>query len=85
MSDLQRSFAKAKLAKLPSEAPMPESMREDAWEEGSSASSVSSTGTLVPSPTRQLFARAGRRFVYFLRFRVALDATIYSMTSMKQD
>ncbi|KAJ5769785.1 uncharacterized protein N7511_001836 [Penicillium nucicola] len=61
MSELQRSFAKAKLAKLPSEAPMPESMNEDAWEEESSTSSVSSTGTLVPSPTRQLFARAGRR------------------------
>ncbi|KAJ5115470.1 hypothetical protein NUU61_001229 [Penicillium alfredii] len=29
-------------------------------EDGSSASSVSSTGTMVPSPTRQLFARTGR-------------------------
>ncbi|KAJ5989801.1 hypothetical protein N7522_010008 [Penicillium canescens] len=61
MSDLQRSFVKAKLAKLPPEAPMPDSMNEDAWEEGSSASSISSTGTLVPSPTRQLFARTGPR------------------------
>ncbi|KAJ5855428.1 uncharacterized protein N7529_009372 [Penicillium soppii] len=61
MSDLQKSFAKSKLAKFPSEAPMPESMNpEDVWE-SSSASSVSSTGTMVPSPTRQLFARAGRR------------------------
>jgi protein phosphatase methylesterase 1 len=80
MSDLQRSFVKAKLAKLPPEGPMPESMNEDAWEEGSSASSISSTGTLVPSPTRQLFARAGPRFVYFPHFRVALDTTIYLIT-----
>ncbi|KAF9240368.1 hypothetical protein DTO006G1_8196 [Penicillium roqueforti] len=63
MSDLQKSFAKSKLAKFPPEAPMPESMShsEDAWEDGSSASSLSSTGTMVPSPTRQLFARTGRR------------------------
>ncbi|KAJ5339895.1 hypothetical protein N7452_006623, partial [Penicillium brevicompactum] len=61
MSDLQKSFAKSKLAKFPPEAPMEEPMIEEAWESGSSASSVSSTGTAVPSPTRQLFARAGRR------------------------
>ncbi|KAJ5224206.1 uncharacterized protein N7469_007709 [Penicillium citrinum] len=60
MSELQKSFAKSKLAKLPTEAPVfdtmasPEAIRE---EDGSSASSVSSTGTLMPSPTRHLFAR----------------------------
>ena len=70
MSDLQKSFAKSKLAKFPPEAPMPDSMSysEDAWEDGSSTSSLSSTGTMVPSPTRQLFARTGRRFVYFSNF-----------------
>ncbi|KAJ5156945.1 Protein phosphatase methylesterase 1 [Penicillium canariense] len=62
MSELQKSFAKSKLAKLPSEAPIydsmdiPEGYRD---EESSSASSVSSTGTLMPSPTRNLFARRG--------------------------
>ncbi|CAI7594887.1 unnamed protein product [Penicillium pancosmium] len=60
MSEFQKSFAKSKLAKLPAEAPMfdtitnPEGIRE---EDASSASSVSSTGTLMPSPTRHLFAR----------------------------
>lgn len=70
MSDLQKSFAKSKLAKFPPEAPMPGSMSlsEDAWEDDSSTSSLSSTGTMVPSPTRQLFARTGRRFVYFSNF-----------------
>lgn len=68
MSDLQKSFAKAKLGKLPSEVPMyhpmdiPEENRE---EDGSSASSVSSTGTLMPSPTRNLFARRGAGYVCF--------------------
>ncbi|KXG54502.1 Protein phosphatase methylesterase, eukaryotic [Penicillium griseofulvum] len=62
MSDLQKSFAKAKLAKFPPEAPMPESMSySEDGEDSSSASSVSSTGTIIPSPTRQLFARASRR------------------------
>ncbi|KAJ5571539.1 hypothetical protein N7535_005199 [Penicillium sp. DV-2018c] len=37
------------------------SQSEDAWDDGSSASSVSSTGTMVPSPTRHLFARTDRR------------------------
>ncbi|OKO96375.1 Protein phosphatase methylesterase 1 [Penicillium subrubescens] len=62
MSDLQKSFAKAKLGKLPSEAPMYHSVNipeEHHDEDGSSASSVSSTGTLMPSPTRNLFARRG--------------------------
>ena len=64
MSELHKSFAKSQLGKLPPEAPTFDSMSEDARDEdGSSVSSASSTGTLVPSPTRQLFARAGRRSV----------------------
>jgi protein phosphatase methylesterase 1 len=66
MSDLQKSFAKAKLGKLPSEVPMyhPMNIPEEHHEEdGSSASSVSSTGTLMPSPTRNLFARRGGGYV----------------------
>ncbi|KAF7714635.1 Protein phosphatase methylesterase-1 [Penicillium ucsense] len=60
MSELQKSFAKAKLAKLPAEAPMYNPMQipqENTEDDASSASSVSSTGTLMPSPTRNLFAR----------------------------
>lgn len=66
MSELQRSFAKSKLAKLPPEAPIFDSMNsldESRDEDGSSASSPSSTGTLVPSPTRHLFARKSEGFV----------------------
>ncbi|RJE19993.1 hypothetical protein PHISCL_07664 [Aspergillus sclerotialis] len=71
MSDLQKSFAKAKLAKLPPEPPPiwdepskqtqnnPSPMR-DHDDDSSSASSVSSTGTVIPSPTQHLFARPGR-------------------------
>ncbi|KAJ5086115.1 Protein phosphatase methylesterase 1 [Penicillium argentinense] len=62
MSELQKSFAKSKLAKLPPEAPMFDTithLEESREEDGSSASSVSSTGTLMPSPTRHLFARTG--------------------------
>ncbi|GAB1204177.1 Protein phosphatase methylesterase 1 [Aspergillus pseudonomiae] len=55
MSELQKSFAKAKLAKLPPEAP-PFSMHPFRDEEDSE--SASSTGTVVPSPSRQLFARS---------------------------
>lgn len=56
MSEFQKSFAKATLAKLP---PISDLMsHDDGWaEDASSASSASSTGTLVPSPTKQLFAR----------------------------
>ncbi|KAJ5579564.1 uncharacterized protein N7459_005549, partial [Penicillium hispanicum] len=63
MSELQRSFAKSKLAKLPPEAPILDmNIPEDTHDEdGSSTSSLSSTGTLVPSPTRHLFARTGNR------------------------
>ncbi|KAL4929291.1 putative ribosomal protein/carboxylic ester hydrolase (Ppe1) [Aspergillus undulatus] len=56
MSDLQKSFAKSKISKLPPEPPpIPESLPE---EDGDSASS---TDTVTPSPTRQLFARPGDR------------------------
>ncbi|KAL4907491.1 hypothetical protein BDW74DRAFT_125024 [Aspergillus multicolor] len=51
MSDLQKSFAKSKLSKLP---PEPPPIPED--EDGDSASS---TETVTPSPTKQLFARPG--------------------------
>ena len=69
MSELQKSFAKAKLGKLPSEVPMYNSMsipEEHGEEDGSSASSVSSTGTLMPSPTRNLFARRSSGYVCLL-------------------
>lgn len=54
MSELQKSFAKAKLAKLPPEAP-PTPMHPRDEDDSESASS---TGTVVPSPGRQLFARS---------------------------
>jgi protein phosphatase methylesterase 1 len=67
MSDLQRAFVKAKLAKLPPEAPLIfDENDEDAANEASpthldddssSASSASSAGTIVPSPRKNLFAR----------------------------
>ena len=72
MSDLQRSFVRAKIAGLPFEPPLPQSaFREEDEEEGgiafecevnqdddsSSASSASSTGTIIPSPSKHLFAR----------------------------
>ncbi|KAL4782911.1 Alpha/Beta hydrolase protein [Aspergillus varians] len=55
MSDLQKSFAKSKLSKLPPEPPpVPEYIAEEDGE-----SSASSTDTVTPSPTKQLFARPG--------------------------
>ncbi|ODM24130.1 Protein phosphatase methylesterase 1 [Aspergillus cristatus] len=66
MSELQKSFAKAKLAKLPVEAPMiPEqpvggSTMQPIGESDNDSSDASSTATAVPSPTRQLFARPSR-------------------------
>lgn len=77
MSELQKSFAKAKLAKLPPEAPpildhldlssaSPASsasmdpLQEAGHDNGDDSSSASSTGTAVPSPTKQLFARPSR-------------------------
>lgn len=69
MSDLQRAFAKAKLASLPPEPPMILDMEEEGEEndnfgemqshddDSSSASSASSTGTIRPSASKHLFAR----------------------------
>lgn len=70
MSDLQRSFVKAKLADLPFDPPMPQGLAEEEAEQddlrplpeshdddSSSASSASSTGTIKPSPSKHLFAR----------------------------
>ncbi|KAA8643575.1 hypothetical protein EYZ11_003197 [Aspergillus tanneri] len=59
MSDLHKSFAKAKLAQLPSEAPLASGM-DSHNEVDEDTSSASSTGTVVPSPTRQLFSRPTR-------------------------
>lgn len=67
MSDLQKAWAKKKLAMNGAEAfneldeeeetgqlgELPESVDDDS----SSASSASSTGTIVPTPSRKLFAR----------------------------
>lgn len=54
MSDLQKSFAKSKLAKLPPEPPpIPESVADEDDDSGSS------TETVTPSPVKQLFARPG--------------------------
>ena len=72
MSKLQKSFAKAKLAKLPPEAPMiPEqpaggSTMQPIGESDNDSSDASSTATAVPSPTRQLFARPSRGCVLLL-------------------
>ena len=70
MSDLQRSFVKAKLANLPFNPSMPQGLAEEENEQddlrplpeshdddSSSASSASSTGTIKPSPSKHLFAR----------------------------
>jgi protein phosphatase methylesterase 1 len=70
MSDLQRAWAKSKLGLAPDpllelegdeerdqigdQVPeLPEHMDDDS----SSASSVSSTGTIIPTPSQRLFAR----------------------------
>ncbi|KAL1970465.1 hypothetical protein VTN77DRAFT_4109 [Rasamsonia byssochlamydoides] len=60
MSDFQKEFVKARLAKLPPQAPpFFDEADEDAThaDDSSSASSASSTGTIVPSPSKNLFAR----------------------------
>lgn len=71
MSDLQRSFAKAKLAGFPAPPPIPfneadeqeetdglaELPVDDDSSSASSASSASSTGTIIPSSDQRLFAR----------------------------
>jgi protein phosphatase methylesterase 1 len=66
MSDLQKAWARKKLHTMAGHdevlheedegaSPAPESA--DAFDDSSSASSVSSTGTVIPSASRQLFAR----------------------------
>ncbi|KAK2740987.1 Protein phosphatase methylesterase 1 [Onygenales sp. PD_40] len=74
MSELQKSFAKSRLAKLPPEVPVFDERDEEAEEDhatiamlhehhdddSSSASSASSTGTVRPSPSQNLFARTPR-------------------------
>ncbi|KAK2737042.1 Protein phosphatase methylesterase 1 [Myotisia sp. PD_48] len=59
MSDLQKSFAKSRLANLPPEVPFFDE-HESHDDDSSSASSTSSTGTVVPSPTQHLFERPAR-------------------------
>ncbi|KAK2807514.1 hypothetical protein FQN50_005382 [Emmonsiellopsis sp. PD_5] len=74
MSELQKSFAKSRLAKLPPEVPVFDERDEEEEEDhanlamlhehhdddSSSASSASSTGTVRPSPSQNLFARTPR-------------------------
>ncbi|KAL2849126.1 Alpha/Beta hydrolase protein [Aspergillus pseudoustus] len=61
MSDLQKSFAKSKFAKLPPEPPpIPEYPAGDDVHDDGDSNSNSSTETVTPSPTKQLFARPGR-------------------------
>ncbi|PWY86950.1 putative ribosomal protein/carboxylic ester hydrolase [Aspergillus heteromorphus CBS 117.55] len=64
MSELQKSFAKSKLAKLPLQPPTGPSRSMQPLDEEAShdddSSSASSTGTVIPSPSRHLFARPGR-------------------------
>lgn len=64
---------KAQLSKLPPDAPLMEETEErmsstaaldEDKEESSSVSSASSTGTLVPSPSQNLFARP-KLYVHF--------------------
>lgn len=67
MSDLQRSFAKAHLAKLPPEPPHVFDETEEDEDEVSrlplesplsnSSSSAVSTGTIVPLPRKNLFEK----------------------------
>lgn len=78
MSDLQKSFVKSRLAKLPMEPPLifdgddgdkvPADGRPEGQEDDySSASSASSTGTIKPSQSKKLFAR-GKGFVVSFPF-----------------
>ena len=65
MSNLQRAFAKAKLAEFP--PPFDEAEEDEDTDtfnsevaiddDSSSASSASSTGTIIPSSNQKLFAR----------------------------
>lgn len=75
MSDLQKTFAKSRLAKLPPEVPVfdeitesrsgPEVYHDHHEDDSSSASSASSTGTIVPSQSQKLFER-GSGYVIFV-------------------
>ncbi|EEH11185.1 phosphatase methylesterase 1 [Histoplasma capsulatum G186AR] len=76
MSELQKSFAKSRLAGLPPEVPLFEDPSEDREndhdgsavsrhyehqdDDSSSASSASSAGTVIPSASKNLFARSSR-------------------------
>ncbi|KLJ08940.1 protein phosphatase methylesterase 1 [Blastomyces silverae] len=76
MSDLQKNFAKSRLARLPPEVPLFDGLDEDREndhdgsiasihherqdDDSSSASSASSTGTVIPSASQNLFARTPR-------------------------
>jgi protein phosphatase methylesterase 1 len=65
MSDLQRAWARKKLQTMATVDNAFDEQEEDgavaelpdAFDDSSSASSASSTGTVIPSPTRHLFAR----------------------------
>lgn len=70
MSDLQKAWAKNRLGAMPFETfdeqeeeeigsvpELPEHFDDDS-SSASSASSASSTGTIIPSPSQNLFARA---------------------------
>lgn len=70
MSNLQKSFVKSRLARLPPDVPMFDELQEQNHgrteghgeigqfeDDSSSASSASSTGTVRPSASQNLFAR----------------------------
>ncbi|KAL4740995.1 protein phosphatase methylesterase 1 [Aspergillus similis] len=74
MSDLQKSFAKSKLAKLPPEPPpIPECTADE------DGDSESSTETVTPSPVKQLFARPERtrRVLNSLEWTSFFDQELY--------
>jgi protein phosphatase methylesterase 1 len=64
MSDLQKSFAKAKLSNLPELPPYEEPDKEEDYE-SSSASSMSSTGTVRPSSSHKYAVNASKWSDYF--------------------
>jgi protein phosphatase methylesterase 1 len=53
MSDLAKTFAKTKLSSLPPELPLTEDPEREDDYDSSSASSMSSTGTVVPTPSQR--------------------------------
>jgi protein phosphatase methylesterase 1 len=93
MSDLQRSFAKAKLATFPQPpvvydeveeeqadgiGELPEAVDDDS-SSASSASSASSTGTIIPSSDQRLFARP-QGFAALLTFNPKANRFIPQVT-----